>query len=206
MATKALIAAVMLFVPTSLAALSGAESNAPATDHAFDNLGYRQERYRAPVTRDPAPALQIALNDALALDPTSEVLFIDVLPVEGGVRDKVSGVWKLAVDHETIPGSVWHPETGRAAPDAVLWNALRMEVAKARRTDPQRRIVLFCRVDCWMGWNAARRLASEGVSEVYWLAEGTEGWHDAGRTLAPVRPIEVTEADPCNRRMKECRQ
>lgn len=165
-----------------------------ATDDAaalFDASGYRAARYRAPVDRAPAPALRIALADALKLRAGQDALFIDVLPTEGGSRDPLSGVWTLAQAHETIPGAVWHPETGRASPDVALWHGLHDAVALAREKAPGLPVVVFCRTDCWMGWNAARRLARDGFGNVYWLAEGIEGWHDSGQELAPASPVVI---------------
>ncbi|MFN4135324.1 MAG: rhodanese-like domain-containing protein [Novosphingobium sp.] len=160
-------------------------------DSAFDKHGYRVSRYRAPVDREPVPATRIDLDDALRLRPGVNALFIDVLPAEGGVRDAASGRWQLAQPHETIPGAEWHPETGRGHPDVALWNALRERVAAVRGASPAKPVVLFCRTDCWMAWNAARRLARDGFGNVHWLAEGIEGWHEAGRPLVSARPVEV---------------
>lgn len=157
----------------------------------FDSAGYRMARYRAPVDRPPAPATRIALADALKLRPGRDALFIDVLPVDGGRRDPATGNWTLAATHETIPGALWHPETGRSPPDPVLWQALCDAVIAARASSPNRPVVLFCRTDCWMGWNAARRLASEGFGHVRWLAEGIEGWHVAGRPLELALPVSI---------------
>lgn len=157
----------------------------------FDAAGYRAQRYRGPVTRDPAPAARIALPAAMLLHPGRDALFIDVLPAEGGVRDAASGAWRLAAPHETIAGALWHPEAGRGSPDPVLWRGLVGAVRKARRRDPALPVVLFCRTDCWMGWNAARRLAGEGFRDVWWLAEGTDGWHASGGPLVPVAPARV---------------
>lgn len=154
----------------------------------FDAQGYRIARYRSPIAADPAPAARIALADALALDPARDALFIDVMPAEGGVRDGLSGAWRLSRAHSSIPGAQWHPEAGRMPADPALWNALE---AAARSAAPARPVILFCRVDCWMSWNAARRLAAGGLTNVFWLAEGTDGWHGAGRALAVAAPVRV---------------
>jgi len=161
-----------------------------ATPHApdFDEQGYRSARYRAPVDRLPSPARRIALEDALKLAPGRDALFVDVLPVESGYRDPVSGRWHLSQPHETVPGAVWHPETGRSPVDPVLWRGLVAAVAATRADRPRLPVVLFCRVDCWMGWDAARRLAKGGTGRVLWLAEGIEGWSGAGRTLIAALP------------------
>lgn len=155
----------------------------------FDAEGYRTARYRAPVDRPPTSAAQIALEQVLRLKPGVDALFIDVLPAEGGVRDPLTGKWTLAVQHDTIPGAAWHPEVGRGLPDAVLWQGLRDAVFAVRAKHRAIPVVVFCRSDCWMSWNAARRLASEGVGKVYWFAEGIEGWHDAGRALVKAEPV-----------------
>lgn len=178
----------------ALAALSPAlpagaeEPRAEQPPALFDAEGYRIARYRSPVRADPHPAPRLALAAALELVPGRDALFLDVMPVESGVRDPATGRWTLAEPvHRTIPGARWHPEAGRAPADAALWRALE---AEARRAAP-RPVIVFCRVDCWMSWNAARRLAALGLDNVWWLAEGTDGWHAAGRDLVTARPVTV---------------
>lgn len=174
------------------AALMGMAAAPPPADPVlFDAEGYRSARYRAPVKADPAPAQTISIVAALALDPADGALFIDVMPVEGGVRDPVTGVWTLSQQHFTIPGALWLPETGRAPVDADLWAALEARIAAVRADGPEIPVILFCRTDCWMSWNAARRLALRGIANVHWLAEGTDGWHGAGRELVVAVPVAV---------------
>lgn len=162
-----------------------------ATGASFDSEGYRANRYRAPVDRRPDPARRIRLSKALQLHRHNRAMFIDVAPVESGYRDPVTGVWKLSQPHMTISGAAWHPETGRTTPDPSLWHALLGAALSEARRRPGKPIVVFCRSDCWMGWNAARRLAKAGVHKVYWLAEGVDGWHEAGRALVGVQPVIV---------------
>lgn len=171
-----------------LAALLPANSIAAADDASFDSDGFRTQRYRTPVTAPPSPATKIALSAALELRPDRDALFLDVMPAEGGVREKPGGGWRLSQRHETLPGARWYPETGRSPVDPVLWNAL---LASARTVGKP--VIVFCRADCWMSWNAARRLALAGVRDVYWLAEGTDGWHAAGKPLVDARPVVVPE-------------
>ncbi len=164
----------------------------PAAEPAlFDPQGYRTARYRAPINADPAPAATITLAEALALTPGGDALFIDVTPVEVGVRDPATGVWALVSEHLTIPGALWLPETGRAPVDADLWQALAARIRAARAAAPGQPVIVFCRADCWMSWNAARRLAAQGAANIHWLAEGTDGWHAAGRALVPAIPLAV---------------
>lgn len=193
MRTRRLAFSLAIFATLHLPSksLGQTPSSATSAPHLFDAEGYRTARYRAPVNLPPAPAVPITLAKALRLRPGEDALFIDVLPAEGGVRDAATGKWRLAAQHETIPGAAWHPETGRGSPDAVLWQGLRNAVQAARARRPALPVVVFCRSDCWMSWNAARRLAREGLGQVYWLAEGIEGWHEAGRALVPARPVVI---------------
>jgi len=158
-------------------------------DALFDAQGYRQTRYRAPVDRSPAPAEVLPLDHALRLHPGREALFLDVLPAQGAQRDPATGTWLSPPAHDTIPGARWLPEVGRASPDPVLWAGLLSTVRGARARHPHWPVVVFCRGDCWMSWNAARRLALGGVPAVFWLAEGIDGWHDRHRALAPALPL-----------------
>ena len=52
-------------------------------------------------------------------------------------------------------------------------------------------LVIFCRADCWMSWNAARRAAALGYENVLWFPLGVEGWEEAGGTLVPILPEPV---------------
>jgi PQQ-dependent catabolism-associated CXXCW motif protein len=175
----------------ALLAMQPASSGAQTDPALFDGDGYRTSRYRSPISIDPTPASHLSLSASLVLDPERAALFIDVMPVEGGVRDPLTGTWTLSEDHLTIPGALWYPETGRSPVDADLWSALEARVRKARRKGPYYPIIVFCRADCWMSWNAARRLAESGIDNVWWLAEGTDGWHAAGRELVVAKPVAI---------------
>ena len=36
-------------------------------------------------------------------------------------------------------------------------------------------LVIYCQENCWMSWNAAKRVLSYGYPNVAWYPEGTEG-------------------------------
>lgn len=192
MTTAMLTAALLASLPATFATPPTQASSAAAA--LFDAAGYRIARYRAPVDRPPYPARTISLEAALDLVPGRDAVFVDVLPVAGGWRDPETGAWRLSLGHVTIPGARWHPGTGRAAIDPVLWNGLLADVERQRANRRDMPVVVFCRVDCWMGWNAARRLASAGAGPVYWLAEGVDGWHARGRALASTQPVTIAPA------------
>ena len=54
--------------------------------------------------------------------------------------------------------------------------------------------MIYCQEDCWMSWNAAKRVLSYGYPNVAWYPEGTEGWERAdlpsrkrNRSRGPMR-------------------
>ncbi|CCW19524.1 Rhodanese-related sulfurtransferase [Sphingobium indicum BiD32] len=162
-------------------------SPAPAQGPLFDADGYRIAHYRAPVRQPPAGVGRIAPAAAAQLVPDRDAIFIDVLPTQGGHREP-GGRWRLASPHESIPGAHWFPEAGRGQPDPAIAQGFARGLARLTRGQRSRMLILFCRADCWMGWNATKRLRAMGYANIWWLAEGTDGWRDLGLPLAPVQP------------------
>lgn len=153
----------------------------------FDEAGYRAAQYRGPVQRAPEGVGRIAPAAVAALQPDIDAVLIDVMPAEGGYRQD-NGRWRLARAHSSIPGAHWFPEAGRSAPPPAILSAFQRNVARLSGGDKSRMIVTFCLADCWMSWNAARRLRAMGYRNVWWLAEGSDGWLDLRLPLAPVVP------------------
>lgn len=153
----------------------------------FNAEGYRIAHYRAPVVSGDPNVRRIALTAAAHLRPDRDAIFIDVLPAEGGHRE-VDGTWRLAVPRETIPGAHWFPETGRGALSTEIAQWFERGVTRLARHRHDRMIVAFCLADCWMSWNAVKRLRTLGYTNVWWLAEGTDGWRDLGLRLESVTP------------------
>ena len=187
MRRRALLAALLLCAPAQPlpAQPLPAQQDAPLFDA---ESGLRIARYRAPVPTTPAGATRISAEQAAALHRRRGALFIDVLPAEAGHRDPASGRWALAAVHRSIPGARWFPESGRGvlAPDVERW--FLDGVKRLSKGVKSRPVIVFCLADCWMSWNAARRLVADGYRDVRWFAEGTDGWRDIGLTLTPVTP------------------
>jgi len=158
-----------------------------AQEPLFNAGGYRIAHYRAPTRRPPEGVTRIAPAAAGQLRPNRDALFIDVLPAEGGHRE-ADGRWRLAKARESIAGAHWFPESGRGELDPAVAAGFARGIArltKGRRSMP---LVVFCLADCWMSWNAAKRLRAMGYVRVWWLAEGTDGWRDLGEPLSPAIP------------------
>ena len=151
----------------------------PATAQVPEPDAYRGEPYRAPVPATLRGATVVDAGDAIRLH-SENVPFLDVLPRKTRPQGLPEGTIWREPPHETIPGAVWLWDTGwenlAPAEQARLERGLE-QVSKGDRTAP---MVIFCRSDCWMSWNAARRAVALGYSGVHWFPGGIEGWLAAG--------------------------
>ncbi len=136
--------------------------------------GYRMDDYRAPV-----PA---------TLTGAKTGAFIDVMPRAPKPQNLPEGtVWRDK-PRLNIPGSVWLPDTGYGKLAAVTEDYLRRGLVRATAGSTTALVVVYCQADCWMSWNAAKRILAYGYSNVAWYPEGTDGWERAGLDLAESQP------------------
>jgi PQQ-dependent catabolism-associated CXXCW motif protein len=151
--------------------------------------GYRGEPYGAPVPEELAGATTVHVDEAHRLWEEGEVVFIDVLPREPRPENLPKGtVWRDR-PHDGIPGAIWLPNVGYEAlsteEEAYLEEGLRTVTGG----DPVRPVLFFCRADCWMSWNAAKRAMAMGYRNVYWFPDGADGWSEAGLPTEPAEPM-----------------
>lgn len=137
----------------------------------------RQAPYSAPTPLRVPGGNVIRTADLLLMTKTSPPpVLIDVAAGEG---------------HETLPGAVWIPGTGRGdnfidTIQAEL-NALLSGLTGGNR---DRALVFFCvNSQCWLSFNAARRAIAAGYREVYWYRGGYAAWKAAGLPLVPIQPV-----------------
>lgn len=155
----------------------------------FDPVtGYRIAAYRGVVPGPPPGVRRIGDGGALSAFRKGRALFVDVTPAPGAVRDGVTGDWRLAEPHATIPGAHWFPEAGRGPPDAAIDPWFADGVRRLTRGSRRRPIVIFCLADCWMSWNGAWKLRRLGYADVTWYANGVDGWTEISQPLSPARP------------------
>ncbi len=153
----------------------------------FDGQGYRLKDYRAPVPAEAPGARTITLSELQALQSEGAVL-LDVM----GLRQfeiGQDGVWITPEDHLTIPGAIWLPVVGWGKLEE--WQQAYLEQGLARLTegDLATKIVVFCKLDCWLSWNAAQRISALGYRQLYWFPPGVDGWSDAGLKLVLTTPL-----------------
>jgi PQQ-dependent catabolism-associated CXXCW motif protein len=98
----------------------------------------------------------------------------------------------LPQPHRSLPGALWWPDVGRGALAPVLERRFHDRLSAALGPDRQRLTVFFCRADCWMSWNAAKRAASWGF-HVAWFPGGIDAWTAAGLPMQIVQPQKLDQ-------------
>ncbi len=138
--------------------------------------GFRQELYLAPVPATLQGAAVIDVDQAHSFWQSGEAVFIDVLPRAPKPDGLPEGTVWLDRPRDSIPGAIWLPNTGygRLAPETETY--LRKGLDMATGGDLSKPLVIFCKADCWMSWNAAKRAVEWGYTDVRWFPEGTDGW------------------------------
>jgi PQQ-dependent catabolism-associated CXXCW motif protein len=150
--------------------------------------GYRSENYRAPVPATLAGARVLTTEEAEGIWRGGGAAFIDVLPHPPKPKNLPAGTIWREKPRLDIPGSVWLPDIGYGSLAVATEDYLRRGLVRASRGDNAMLLVIYCQADCWMSWNAAKRVLSYGYPNVAWYPEGTDGWQRAN--------LPVTESQP----------
>jgi PQQ-dependent catabolism-associated CXXCW motif protein len=166
----------------ALALPAHAQENPPEPE------GYRTDNYRAPVPATLAGAHVLSTGEAEAIWRNGTGVFIDVLPRPPKPPDLPAGTIWRDKPRLNIPGSVWLPDTGYGALAASTEDYLRQGLARASGGGNTRLLVIYCQADCWMSWNAAKRVLSYGYPNVAWYPEGTDGWQRADLPVVESQP------------------
>jgi PQQ-dependent catabolism-associated CXXCW motif protein len=166
----------------ALLAQAHPQQNMPEPD------GYRTENYRAPVPATLSGARVLTTAEVEAIWRAKSGVFIDVLPRPPKPANLPEGtVWRDK-PRFNIPGSIWLPDTGYGKLAPPTEDYLRRGIERASGGNKAALLVLYCQENCWMSWNAAKRVLSYGYSNAAWYPEGTEGWERAGLPVEESRP------------------
>jgi PQQ-dependent catabolism-associated CXXCW motif protein len=178
---RLLIAAILAVLGLHCAA---ADEVAPA-----EPQNYRLENYRAPTPKTLAGARVLTTDEAEALWNSGNSVFVDVLPHAPRPANLPPGtIWREKT-HMNIPGSYWLPDTGYGELAPTTESYLRDGLRQITGGDTNKLLVIYCQRDCWMSWNAAKRVLSLGYSYVAWYPDGTDGWEEAFLPLAKSEPL-----------------
>jgi PQQ-dependent catabolism-associated CXXCW motif protein len=149
--------------------------------------GYRMQDYRAPTPATLAGASVVGTKEAENLWKGGAG-FVDVLPhAPRPANLPPETIWRETA-RMNIPGSIWLPDTGYGALAAETENYLRAGLDRITNGDRGRLVVIYCRRDCWMSWNAAKRALAMGYKNIAWYPDGTDGWEGAGLPLRAAVP------------------
>ncbi len=158
--------------------------------------GYRLADYRAPVPASLAGARVVTTAELQALTAGGAVRLIDVLPAPREPANRPAGsVWRPA-PRDDIPGSVWLPNVGYGELSAEFETWFRDNLARMTEGDRSRLLVFYCKANCWMSWNAAKRALAYGYDQVVWYPDGTDGWRAAGLPLVAAEPVPMPDFLP----------
>ena len=169
------------------AAMFVAAAPACAQDKPAEPGDYRTDNYRAPVPATLAGARVLTTAEAEAVWRDKSGAFIDVLPRPPKPNLPAGTVWRER-PHLNIPGSIWLPDTGYGKLAASTEDYLRRGLTRVSGGNHAALLVIYCQENCWMSWNAAKRVLSYGYRNVAWYPDGTDGWDRAKLPLADAEP------------------
>jgi PQQ-dependent catabolism-associated CXXCW motif protein len=179
---------MMRHVTSVMLAIIALSAGARAETLVPEPEGYRTEDYRTPVPDTLAGGRVLNTAEAEAIWRAKSGIFIDVLPRPPKPSNLPAGtVWRDKPRFD-IPGSIWLPDTGYGELAEATENYLRQGVARASAGNRAALIVVYCQADCWMSWNAAKRILSYGYSNVAWYPDGTDGWERAHLPTVESQP------------------
>ncbi len=150
---------------------------------------YRMDHYGAPTPATLRGATVLSTAQAHTIWAAGGAIFIDVLPHVPRPPDLPAGTLWIERPHLDIPGSIWLPDTGYGALAPVTQRYFAQSLRTVTAGDVRRAMVFYCKPDCWMSWNAARRALSLGYTRVDWYPDGAAGWKQAGYPLERREPM-----------------
>jgi len=179
-----------LFVVLGL--VSGLGAFAPAGVHAEDRVPepaeYRTADYRAPTPATLAGARVLSTDEVEQLWQDKSAVFLDVLARAPRPANLPAGTIWRDKPRLNIPGSMWLPDTGYGALAPIVEDYLRTNLERATGGNRATLVVVYCLRNCWMSWNAAKRILSMGYTNVAWYPDGTDGWAEALLPVAEAQP------------------
>lgn len=169
-------------------ALPGFAGDALADHGVPEPDAYRADDYDAPVPHTLAGAETVTALDVAKLVERGAIV-VDVVPAHRAPSALPEGQLWLPPPHEGIPGALWLPDTGFGTLDPLTERYFLEHLERASGGHRDRPLVFYCRIDCWMSWNAARRALEAGYTNVHWFRDGIDDWRFEGfetEALAPA--------------------
>ncbi len=154
---------------------------------------YRTSDYRSevPLTLKGAKVIDSAQQLQSFLRQNKDAILLDAFPAPHKPDNFPTNDLWLEPERETLPSAVWLANTGLGNIPEELEALLQTQLKRLTSNDKQHSVIIFCEPACWHSWNAAKRAASYGYSNIYWYRQGVTGWQQAGFPVTvqqPVRP------------------
>ncbi len=167
-----MIVSSLLLLMASISLLVGANENMPYIDNNFSKEGYRSKNYRSPTPTETTFAEIVNAEEILKFSQQNEsFVLVDVRPLTWD-----GSTFIQTKPHKGIPNSIWLPNVGFGIIDEKTMSYLVDSLNYATGNDNEIAIIFYCKVDCWMSWNAARRASSLGFKNIGWYKNGIEDW------------------------------
>ena len=185
--SRALLSVVLLVLTLACGYLSLAQATSPTPETPLFNAdGYRVSLYRSPTPEQVNGAKVIGTEQLQALlSSKDKPVLIDVYR-----RQWLRERFIEDEPHANLPGSHWLANTGdgELTPRWMEYLTLNLRLYSDGHKDTP--LVFYCRSDCWLSWNAVKRAAALGYSDLYWYRDGLDAWQAAGL------PVEVDQPEP----------
>lgn len=152
---------------------------------------YRMTDYRSPVPETVTGGRVVDGAEAEKLwAKTAEpgAVFIDVFPQAPKPPNLPEGtVWRTP-KRTSIEGAHWLPNVGYGVLSPPIETYFRDGMERLTQGDKSRAVVFFCLRNCWMSWNAAKRAAEWGYSNVIWFPDGLDAWEEFDLATVKLEP------------------
>jgi PQQ-dependent catabolism-associated CXXCW motif protein len=152
--------------------------------------GFRLDNYNAPVPEALTGARTVDAA-ALAAAMAEGAIAIDVISAPRRPASLPQDRPWLPVPRMHVAGSLWWPDVGRGVISPALDGWFRARLSAVTGGEQGKTIAFYCKTDCWMSWNAAKRAIGYGYRNVLWFPGGAEAWQAAGYRLDPATPEDV---------------
>jgi len=146
--------------------------------------GYRMELYDDLVPATLTGATTVGAVDVLKLQQTANAVVVDVIPEHRKPDFLPENQLWIPVPHRGVPGALWLPDIGFGVLSEITEGYFKHHLTLATEGDLDRAVIFYCRADCWMSWNAAKRAISYGYKNVYWFRDGVDDWFFEGYEYA----------------------
>lgn len=175
----------LIFVLPVAPAAVNAQTTSSGSESLFSTAGYRIDRYRSPTPDTIEDVQTISTSDLeTALGSSPAPVIIDVINSEYRASRFIE-----TEPHYSVPGAHWLPNTGRGKLEQQWLDYLVSNTRELTHSQYDYPVIVMCKSDCWLSWNAVQRLKAAGFTHLFWYKNGIDSWQNAGLPVEVVTPV-----------------